>query len=346
MDKLILILAGIMFSAIIFANDAALVRLAQVEETQGPEVMWLVGEVKSAVNTVLSAEIPGRIIQIVEQGHYLHQNQIIAETDTELLGLLIEENQANINGLKATLLQLQQKHARLLQLNHQNSVSQQELDDIISDLSVSENRLHSDQIRLKQLLYRQQRSVITAPFNGMVIERYAQPGEWLDVGDQVVRFVDLNDLRVEVKTPIWLQPQIAVGSPIVARLGDQSKLMNVLAAIPPGQDNDHQLKVVLDAVESGWPIGSQAQVAIPSSTDNTHLVVPYDALVIREQDIYVMHVSDDDIARRVPVEIGVGNASYIQVKGELQVGDYVVVRGAESLLDGQSVTRMEQLGAR
>ena len=45
--------------------------------------------------------------------------------------------------------------------------------------------------------------------------------------------------------------------------------------------------------------------------------------------------------RRVAVDLGVANAGLIQIRGNLQAGDQVVIRGNERLFDGQQVSYRE-----
>ncbi len=52
---------------------------------------------------------------------------------------------------------------------------------------------------------------IIAPFDGIVIKRYAEEGEWLQAGAKVVRLVSLKKLRIEgtVKTTDWTATELA-----------------------------------------------------------------------------------------------------------------------------------------
>ena len=49
-------------------------------------------------------------------------------------------------------------------------------------------------------------------------------------------------------------------------------------------------------------------------------------------------MTDDGTAERLTVETGMGHASLIEVRGDLQAGDQVVIRGGERLRPGQAVT--------
>jgi len=65
--------------------------------------------------------------------------------------------------------------------------------------------------------------------------------------------------------------------------------------------------------------------------------VPRDALVLRDNEVFVYTVGEDDTARKVTVTTGAGRDSLIGVVGDLRAGDPVVVRGAERLREGQAL---------
>ena len=67
------------------------------------------------------------------------------------------------------------------------------------------------------------------------------------------------------------------------------------------------------------------------------LAVPRDALVLRREGASVFRVNDDMTAEKISVITGLGAGSLIEVIGEVDVGDRVVVRGAERLDTGVPV---------
>ena len=62
-----------------------------------------------------------------------------------------------------------------------------------------------------------------------------------------------------------------------------------------------------------------------------------DALVLRAEGISVFVVNGDNTANQVAVTPGIGQGEDIEVSGDLEPGDRVVVRGNERLQPGQEV---------
>jgi hypothetical protein len=62
-----------------------------------------------------------------------------------------------------------------------------------------------------------------------------------------------------------------------------------------------------------------------------------DALVLRKSGTYIYQLNQDNEAQQVKVETGVGMGSRIEVFGQVDPTQLVVVRGAERLKQGQKV---------
>jgi len=84
--------------------------------------------------------------------------------------------------------------------------------------------------------------------------------------------------------------------------------------------------------------GHAVRVSIPVSRPRKVTAVPRDALVIRQKNLSVYRVNGDNIAEFVAVELGLARDELIEVRGDVAVGDRVVIRGNERLRPGQTVS--------
>ncbi|MDC0284175.1 hypothetical protein OAK85_02360, partial [Mariniblastus sp.] len=93
--------------------------------------------------------------------------------------------------------------------------------------------------------------------------------------------------------------------------------------------------------------GMLARVDVPVGQRKTLPLVPKDALVLNGKDrsVFVVDFDKSDsssdsatgLVRKVPVELGVALEDRIQVIGEIQAGDFVVVEGNERLVPNSKV---------
>ncbi|TDJ29361.1 MAG: hypothetical protein E2O55_03290 [Gammaproteobacteria bacterium] len=59
--------------------------------------------------------------------------------------------------------------------------------------------------------------------------------------------------------------------------------------------------------------------------------------MLRREGTFVFRVNDEQVAERVPVTTGAADGDLIEVKGDLAAEDMIIVRGAERLIEGQTV---------
>jgi hypothetical protein len=84
-------------------------------------------------------------------------------------------------------------------------------------------------------------------------------------------------------------------------------------------------------------VGAAVEVGLPSAVPRAVVAVPRDALVLRGAGASVMRVNAESVAERVAVEAGITQDGLVEVHGDVNAGDLLVVRGGERLQPGQRV---------
>ena len=94
------------------------------------------------------------------------------------------------------------------------------------------------------------------------------------------------------------------------------------------------------SASESWAVGQLVSVAVPIRAREISLTIPRNALVLRNNGTFVFRVSVDNVAERIQVEVGDSSGELIAVRGSLNEGDRVAIRGAESLRDGSEIRIM------
>ena len=89
--------------------------------------------------------------------------------------------------------------------------------------------------------------------------------------------------------------------------------------------------------DSSLKIGQLVSVAIPIQAPQISMVIHQDALVLREEGSFVYRVNDENKVEKVMVSTSTNLGHLIAVKGDLKPGDQIVIRGAETLQEGNDV---------
>ena len=119
--------------------------------------------------------------------------------------------------------------------------------------------------------------------------------------------------------------------------GDQSVLGQVAAVIPVGNELTRTLEVQIPLPAGEWAIGTAVRVAMPSTQARRVLAINRDAVVFAAGTSYVLRVDDQNVVSRVPVRLGEGQGTVIEVIGDLAIDDKLVVRGGDRLRPGAEV---------
>ena len=107
--------------------------------------------------------------------------------------------------------------------------------------------------------------------------------------------------------------------------------------VPVGGERSRMVELRIALRPNDWVVGEAIRVSVPSATPIHGVAEPRDALVLRDNQVYVFKIVEGGTAERISVELGDGSAELISVRGALRAGDRVVIRGAERLQNGQIV---------
>jgi RND family efflux transporter MFP subunit len=217
------------------------------------------------------------------------------------------------------------------------------LDQVRRDLAVARSELSAARARTDQSREKLQRTAILAPFDGVVTERFIQAGEWADAGAAVVRLVDTAELEAQAWVPVVMLAHLREGMELKFTANGSRGTGSVRTLVPVGdrQSRLYEVRLVID--DGDWSPGQSVRLTVPTAAARTVTVVPRDALVVRRDAISVFRVTNDNLAEQLQVETGIADGDYIEVTGDLQAGDRIVIRGSERLRNGQSVTPSETL---
>ncbi|MEW6996817.1 efflux RND transporter periplasmic adaptor subunit [Colwelliaceae bacterium BS250] len=345
MRKYILILASITFftSGLVVAveNEAQLVSIetAKIEQVQAR--VWLPGNVVNRMNAPISAQQTGQLLWIVDIGTQVQQGDVIARIDNRNLKLLMAQQQAQIKQYQANVEYLGKHKQRLLKLNEANNTALSELERTEKDLIVAQNEMIGEQMHIKQTQLAIERTEIKAPFSGFISERFAYVGELITIGRPMVVLVDPKDLDIEIAAPMSIAPFLKQGAEMQVKWQNQLIELPIRTWSRAGDQSSRTFNVRLAATNLDLLSGTAVSVSLPKQNPAQALMIPRDALLLRQSDTFVLIVNDELIAEKINVTVGQGQGNWISVTGDIIAGDTVIVRGGERLQDGQTV-RIDQ----
>lgn len=319
------------------AVPPAVVSVAAVERMALSPQRRVSASVHSRSDARLAADVGGRVLQLAEVGSRLRRGEPLARLDTAALELSVREQQARIGRLQVEAEQAERQRARLRQLGGAGHVSGLQLDEAEARLASLQAQAREAEAGLSQLRLQIERAAPRAPFDGVVVERYAAAGELLAAGAPLLRLVDTADLEIRARAPVALASRLQAGTEVALQVNGSEHLLQLGTVVPVGDEVSRQLELRLPLEGLDLPVGSAVELALPTDAAREVLVVPRDAVVLRREGSHVLRVDAENLAQRVAVEVGDSQGDRIEVRGELKAGDRVIVRGGERLREGQSV---------
>ena len=296
------------------------------------------GTVMSKGDSKVAAEVTGRVTWIAEVGTALKAGEAIARLDDSLMKMQLAEDEASIKRLEASLRFKRDEMTRLKRLSSTGNTPKSRLDQATSERDMTEQELAQARVKRDRTLYNLEHSKIAAPFDGRVVSRLIQVGEFSSVGGAVARFVDTSSIEVKAQPPLTAAAFLKEGMKIAVTSGDKTLQGELRAIVPVGDEVSRTLEIRVSVPAESWMIGSAVRVAVPTAEPHEVIAAHRDTLVLRAGGHSVFKLSKDDAVVRVPVERGLEEGDLVEIKGAIQPGDRLVVRGAESLEDGQKVS--------
>jgi len=321
------------------------VNVANAKMTELAPVIWVSGTVVSQNDSKIAAEISGRLISLSAIGARVERGDVIARIDDKKLKILQREEQASVLNSKAHLRFLEAEVTRKKQLVKQKLSPVSELDKVISEYDIAKGDVIAAQARLDRIKQDLAYTELKAPFNGIVAQRIASLGEYVDNGTAIVRLVETANSEATIFAPIVAYQFLKNAKELVVQSPLGSGKAAIKTLVPVANARSHLMEVRLDMSTFDWPIGLNLKAKVANGPSELSLVVPRDALVLRRDGTSVFRINKNDkgaVAEKISVVVGTGMDGLVAVKSassdnQIEVGDLIVIRGAERLQSGQSV---------
>ena len=302
------------------------------------------GTVVSLNDARLASELAAKLNWIADVGTEVSEGDTVARLEVITFRLYEMEAESRVVKEKARVTFLRSEKARLQQLAEKNLSAKSQLDKVISDLAVAESDVWIAEAQLGQAKVAMHVTQIRAPFDGIVTEKLRNIGERLKVADEVIRLVDPNSIEVVARAPLNTVNFIQVNEVLALHNDFREGEGAVRAIVPFGNPQSHMFEVRLSVDPEVWTIGESVRLSMPTAAAKEVLTVPRDALVLRREGAFVYRIDDELKAEQVSVITGLGAGKLIEVIGDINAGDRVVIRGAERLSTGMIVQISDDRG--
>jgi membrane fusion protein (multidrug efflux system) len=287
------------------------------------------GQIEAIQSIDLQPEVEGRIVDLlVREGQEVEKGTPLFKVDDAELRAQVARAAADRDLARQAL----ERTKRLIAENASSA----------ADLERAEATARAADAQLELLQIRLDRSVVRAPFTGVVGRRYVSLGDFVNSGTKLTVMHTVNPQYAVLQVPERYAGQLRRGQLVsfqVAALPGRNFFGEVVFVDPtvelPGRTI--LIKATVPNPRRELASGMFIEARLATSIRPNAIVVPEDAILPMQGATYVWLVKDGKADRR-QVTLGVRTAGWAEiVGGGVEAGDQVVVGGLERLFPGASV---------
>ena len=278
-----------------------------------------VGSLRADESVVVRPEVAGRISRIhFTEGGRVQAGQPLFTLDASLA-------QADLNEAAANLENSRRAAARAQQLVEEKLIARADFDTARAALGVDQARVASARTALSKMTLR-------APFSGQIGLREVSVGDYVSVGQDLVRLVRLDPIEVDFSVPESAMGQVRNGQKVVVSVDafpGESFTGEVVAIDPVVDPNSRSLRVRAQVPNPDTRLrpGQFARLQLGTGSDRADaLLVPEQALM-QEGDTRFVYTVVDGKAHKTTVTTGTRVPGKVQVLEGLKPGDVVITAG-------------------
>ncbi|MEJ2197163.1 MAG: efflux RND transporter periplasmic adaptor subunit [Desulfuromonadales bacterium] len=289
------------------------------------------GTLYSNESVVITAEVAGKVTQLFfDDGEKASAGQILLQLDQSVLTAERDRAQANLSLSEANI----RRAERLLQ---EQAISERERDEAYAKWRLDEASLRLNEAQLAK-------TVIKAPFSGMLGLRRVSIGEYLQPGETIVTLDDIDPIKVDFRVPEVFAHQLRVGQAIrmnVDAVPGRTFTGKVFAIDPQIDVNGRSVMMRAKVVQEEGPLrpGMFARIALVLEERPNALMIPEEALIPGGDRQQVFKVVDGKVEATV-VETGLRTKGKVEITKGLEPGETIITAGQIKVRPGMPVTAL------
>jgi RND family efflux transporter MFP subunit len=311
-----------------------------VEPQTLERVLPLTGTLTPLTEATVKAKVAGELVQVaVREGESVARGQLLARIDATELEAKAAAKRAEVEVARAQLALAAKNRETQTALLAKNFISQSAFDATQSSYEVAAARLRASEADLAVAQKALGDAVLTAPFTGIVAQRYAQPGERVAVDARVASVVDLSRLQLEAAVPASEIGRVRVGMPVSFRVDGfgEHRFAGRIERINPSTIAGSRSINVYAVIENPAGLlrgGLFAQGGLTLERIEGALTVPATALR-EERGATIVYALQEGLVRKKPVKAGPADASgRVQILSGLEPGSRIVRNNLGELREG------------
>ena len=328
---------------------AAVPTVTVVHPIQGSKAQEVVlpGNTMAFIDTSIYARTNGYLKKwFVDIGARVHTGELLAIIDAPEVDQQLQQGQADLKSAQANEQLALSTNVRWQGLVAKHAVSQQEADQVASDLAAKQATTAASQANVRRLEQLQSYERVTAPFDGVITARSTDVGALINAGSaaeprELFHLAQVGKLRVFVALPEVYADSVRDDQQVdITTDADPGHVIKGTVARNSNaiSQASRTLNVEVDVDNAGGELLPGAYVFVhmklPAAANT--VTIPSNALLFRAQGLQAGVVRGGRV-QLVNITVGHDFGSSVEVTSGLTTQDAVILDPSDSLMSGMPV---------
>jgi membrane fusion protein (multidrug efflux system) len=337
------------------ADDESVPQVQVMMPMPGPatRAITLPGNIKAWYTAPIYAQVSGYVHKwYVDYGAFVKSGTLLATIDAPTVDEQYQTAAANLDVAKTNSTLADVTAQRWKSLAGTEAVAQEEVDVKVAAAAAMKAQVVAADHEVARYGALEQFKNIVAPFDGVVISRDTDIGNYVNAAggdvssrgtaDEMFSVADIHEMRLFVSVPQdyadMLKPGLEATFTLAQYPGREFKatLLTTANAFDPQTRTVVTELVAPNPDHLLWP-GTYATVHFVAAADHNVLVVPEQALLFRDQGMQLALVDSEGKVHLQDVKLGLNLGQNVQVLSGLKSTDRFLVNPSAGTLEGEKV---------
>lgn len=341
-------------------QSQGLVSVQPLELTNFSHYIEMQGNVTTDQSVEVQPQLPGTLKLYVKQGQQVGAGQVIGRVSEGGIADQLKQAQIQVSAVKAQLQQIKNSAelSRIL-FEKQSSLWKQKIgsevqylqaktsyETSLKQVSAVESQVAATQKAADAVAAQLNKTIIRAPFSGVIDEVRQQNGQVVAPGMPVVRLINLGMMRVEAKVPETYLAKVKAGTSVEVEFPMLNKKINSRVRLTTNFiDPTNRTYIIQVPVPNEGGLlkpNLLAKIKIEDYLNPNAIAVP--SQYIFEDAAYKSFVfvaknikGNEGVATKVYVTKGEKSENTVEITRGLSKGDVLITDGAKTLTEGQKI---------
>lgn len=343
------------------SETQGLVSIQPLELSNFAHYIEMQGNVTTDQAVDVQSQMPGILSLYVKQGQRVGAGQVIGRVADGGIADQLKQAQIQVMAAKANLQTvkntsdlakiLYEKQASLWKQKIGSEVqylqAKTAYESSLKQVAATQSQVGATQKAADAVAAQLSKTVIKAPFSGVVDEVKQQSGQFVSPGQSpIVKLINLSAMRVEAKVPETYLAKVKAGTSVLVDFPMLNKSVNSRVRLTTNFIDPNSRTFIIQVPvsnESGLiKPNLLAKVKIEDYLNPNAIVVP--SQYIYEDAAYKSFVfvaknvnGKEGVAKKVYITKGEKSENSIEIKDGLAKGDILITDGSKTLVDGQKI---------